>query len=99
MNGPLSHTLACPITMTFNSGKPDERTETVAEVTIRAPKARDMRVVDKHTGQVAQSLAMIAQLTGLAIMQVDELDVVDVTAIGDIIEGFTKPGPPIGQTP
>lgn len=91
----VTHKLLEPITYTLKSSQ-GERVETTEEVTIRCPKAKDMRVVDRHTGQVAQGLAMIAQLTGLTAAEVDEMGVADVTAIGGIIEGFMEPGLPIG---
>lgn len=83
--------LKVPIARTFR-GPDGDRSETVDRVTVRPPKGRDMRVMDKVTGEIAQSLAMIAQLTGLEPYQVDELDVRDISALGEIIEGFTKPG-------
>jgi hypothetical protein len=92
-----TYKLRDPITTRFRS--PDgEREEILEEVTVRQPKARDLRAVDKHQGQVAQSLAMIAALTGLTNARVDELSVFDVGQLGEIVEGFMGPGLPTGAT-
>jgi len=92
------HKLKHPVTFTFNKGKENERTEDLAEVTVRRPKGKDMRLADAQGGAVANELKLIAQLTGLEIHQVDELDVEDINAISAIVEGFMPPGRPTGAT-
>ena len=92
-----SITLKHPITTTFRSSA-GEREETVTEVTVRRPKAKDLRVVDAATGEVAQAIALMAQLTTLTVAQIDDLDVEDFAALGKVIEGFMPPGLLTGKT-
>lgn len=91
-------TLNHPITLTFNQGKPDERQETISEVSLRRPRTKDLRVVDGTGGDVAAAIALVARLTGLAIVQVDELDAEDFGAIMEKVAGFTPPGLLTGKT-
>lgn len=95
------HKLQEPITLTFtgsSTGIAGDREEKMDSVTIRKPKAKDLRAIDAVTGDVAKSIALMARLTGLTVATVDEMDVTDFQAIGDIIEGFTQPGRPTGET-
>ena len=91
------HTLVHPLSVTFK-GPDGEREETITEVIVRRPKGKDLRVADQYPGEVAQSLALMARLTGLDPKQVDELDAEDIAAIGAIIESFTPPGLRTGKT-
>ena len=92
------YTLLYPITTTFK-GPDGEREETITELVIRRPVAGDLRVTDSVTGDVAKSLALLARITGVDQRALDKLDTVDLTALGEVIEGFTKAGPQIGKTP
>lgn len=87
------HPLRFPIA--FTSG---DEARTIEEVTVRRPIAKDFLATDGVQGDVAKSLAMIEQLTGLMRVQVEKLDGVDMAAIGSIIEGFMEPGPQTGAT-
>lgn len=98
MSEPLIHPLKHPVTFTFNAGKDNERIEEIAEVAIRRPKGKDLRLADAQGGDMANQLKLIAQLTGLTIVQVDELDGEDITDISKVIEGFIPPGPETGPT-
>lgn len=66
--------------------------QTIAEVTIRRPKVKDLRAIEAasrdQSSQLDQGAAMLAQLTGLPIEAVDELDAQDFTAISEVIAGF-----------
>lgn len=70
----------------------DWQGQTIAEVTIRRPKVKDLRAMEASardkTSQLDQGADMIAQLTGLPIEAVDELDAEDFTAISEVIAGF-----------
>lgn len=89
----VPYQLRYPITGTIG-----QEPYTIASVTIRRPTGKEMREMDSHVGDLAKSLAMIEALTGLSGFQVDKLDVVDITGMGRIIEGFMEPGPPTGPT-
>jgi hypothetical protein len=60
----------------------------VEEVELRRPKVRDLRKMDKVKGDLAKSVALIADLTELSPDQVEELDAADFTAISDIVAGW-----------
>lgn len=67
----------------------------IAEVAVRRPKVKDLRVIDaasRDKSQLDQGAAMIAQLTGLHPDAVDELDAQDFTAISEVIAGFFPQG-------
>ena len=54
--------------------------------------------MDGRTGDVAQSIALIAQLTGLMEKQVDELPLEDYVTLAEIAGELVPSGPPTGQT-
>ena len=56
-----------------------------------------MRVLDNFTGDVAKSLGMIARLSGLTMIEIDELDSDDLTPLMAVVQGFTPPGLPTGD--
>lgn len=98
MTGKITYTLKYPVTITLISPEDGEKEETVSIITLRRPTAKDMRITDGITGEVAKSLALIGELSGLGRQQVDKLDVADMVAIGEIIEDFIAPGPKTGAT-
>lgn len=76
-----------------------ERSEKISRVTVRRPKAKDMRIVDDYqTKPMALTLAMIERLTDLEPHAVDELDSEDMEALGDLCLGFTDNGRTTGAT-
>jgi hypothetical protein len=68
------------------------------DVTVRRPIAKDLLALDGESGEIAKSLAMIAQLTGLMMPLVHKLDNEDVQGISEIIAVFMAPGPQTGGT-
>ena len=46
----------------------------IAELTFKKPKARDLLVVDEEEGSVAQSLRLVAQLSGISYKNILALD-------------------------
>lgn len=95
MTDQVEYTLTSPIVVRFK-GATGDREESIDTVSIRQPKGRDMRVLDKHPGEIGQALAMIARLTGLTDAQVDEMSPRDIGEISAVIEGFMAPGLPTG---
>jgi hypothetical protein len=91
------YTLKHPVTSTYNKGQAEERTETIAVVTVRRPKGRDLRLGDAQGGAIANELKLIAQLTDLTIAQVDELDAEDIEGIQKVVAGFSPPGQQTGE--
>lgn len=52
---PEIYDLKYPIVRTFRPADGPERQEAVTSITIRPPKGKDLRVIDKHVGSVAQT--------------------------------------------
>ena len=68
----------------------------IAEVTVRRPKVKDLRVLDDlgaDGDDLARGVAMAAQLTGLPTAAIDEMDASDFAQVSDVIAGFL-PKPP-----
>ncbi len=65
---------------------------TVTEVTLRRPKVRDLRALERlrapGTGEIDQGVAMAAMLCDLPLEAVDEMDASDFAAISEAIAGF-----------
>ncbi len=65
---------------------------TVAEVTIRRPKVKDLRAMEKArepgSSEMDQGIAMAATLCDLPLEAMDEMDAADFAAISEAITGF-----------
>lgn len=88
MKEAVEYTLKTPITRKLKAQGTEVREETVTDVTVRPPKGRDLRQLDRFPGKMGQSLALIGVLTGLTQDQVDDLDAEDVTGLGEIVAAF-----------
>lgn len=99
-----SHTLRHPIVVTTrDAGSGDEKDETLKPagftVSLRRPKGKDLRIVDRFGDQeVAATLAMIAALSNLDELEVENLDSEDVSALGNLLAAAMPSGPPTGAT-
>ncbi len=60
----------------------------VAEMTLRRPKVRDIERMDKVSGAVAKTVALIADLAEITPDQVREIDVEDFAAIDAKVNDF-----------
>lgn len=76
----VTHQLLVPITF---EGK--EHTQ----ITLRRPKTKDLQAIDKKEG-VEQTIAMIARLSEWPHEAISELDINDLSSIGEILESFIK---------
>ncbi|CAK00785.1 phage tail assembly protein [Bartonella tribocorum] len=76
----VTHQLLIPITF---EGK--EHTT----ITLQRPKTKDLQAIDKKEG-VEQTIAMIARLSGWPHEAISELDINDLSSIGEILESFIK---------
>lgn len=92
-----TYDLQYPIVQRRKASGGEIREETIDQVTIRRLRAKDLRMVDRIDGKVAQSLALIASLTGLSQTTVDELDAEDVEGIGAVIGDFFPTRQPTGE--
>lgn len=65
---------------------------TLDELTLRRPKVRDIRALQKGKGDEAdRSLAMIADLAQISPAQLDELDPTDLAKINAWLEPILDP--------
>ncbi|ATO57117.1 phage tail assembly protein [Bartonella sp. 1-1C] len=76
----VTHKLLIPITF---EGK--EHTE----ITLNRPKTKDLQAIDKKEG-IEQTIAMIARLSEWPHDAISELDINDLSSIGEILESFIK---------
>ncbi|WP_273760324.1 phage tail assembly protein [Bartonella sp. ML70XJBT.G] len=76
----VTHQLLVPITF---EGKEHN------EITLNRPKTKDLQAIDKIEG-IEQTIAMIARLSGWPHEAISELDINDLSNIGEILESFIK---------
>lgn len=98
MTAAAEYTLKHPIVRKFRASGAEEREERISEISIRRPNGADQRALDTVKGTNSQSLLLIERCCGLDRATVDKLDIEDITAIGDIIDGFLPRTPPTGET-
>jgi hypothetical protein len=91
------YTLLEPVKVTYK-GPNGEREETITEVKLRRPKGKDLRIMDRHEGNIAKGMAMVARLSGLDDHVIDELDGEDLMVLLDRVAGFLPDGPATGGT-
>lgn len=70
---------------------------TITEVTIRRPKVRDLRALEKirepGATELDQSIAMTATLCDLPPDAMDEMDAADFASISEVLSGFLPKAP------
>lgn len=93
----VTHTLLVPIVRKLR-GPSGDREEEVTEVTVSRPKGKHLKQAARYKSEDEADMSLIAPLTGLSEKDVDELDAVDLMAIGAIIRGFVQPGRGSGAT-
>jgi hypothetical protein len=88
MNGSARVKLACPLKI---------GDKIVTEVTIRRPKVRDLRAMEKArepgSTELDQSIAMTAALCDLPVDAMDEMDAADFASISEVLSGFLPKSP------
>jgi hypothetical protein len=80
-----SHTLKHPVEVRTRSG---DLVETVTVITMKRPKAKHMREMDKASGQMGKVLLLIQATSGVPMSVVDEIDGEDVTALAEVVGDF-----------
>jgi hypothetical protein len=69
----------------------------ITEVTIRRPKVRDLRAMEKArepgSTELDQSIAMTATLCDLPPDAMDEMDAADFASISEVLGGFLPKAP------
>jgi hypothetical protein len=70
---------------------------TITEVTIRRPKVRDLRALEKirepGATELDQSIVMTATLCDLPPDAMDEMDAADFASISEVLSGFLPKAP------
>ena len=70
---------------------------TITEVTMRRPKVRDLRVLEKArepgSTELDQGIAMAAAVCDLPLSAMDEMDAADFAAISEVLGGFLLKAP------
>jgi len=64
--------------------------KTVAEVSIRRPKVKDIRVVEstKGEGDLQQGIVTVSLLTGISVEEIDDMDAGDFARVSEVVGGF-----------
>lgn len=99
---PLAHTLVHPIVIEKKAPGSDEITEEELKpagftVTMRRPKAKDMRAFDKHgDATMAAAIDMIVACSDLSTIEAENLDAEDFEALGNLLEPRGRNGPATG---
>ena len=70
---------------------------TIASVTVKKPKVKDLRAMQASLNgtadQLEQGIVMAATLTELPREVIEEMDTDDFTAVSEVIAGFFQKGP------
>ncbi len=72
--------------------------ESFTVLELKRPKAKHLKATDRVAGEAAKTIALIAACANVLPEFLDDLDIVDFTALGEIVEGFTKAPRPTTAT-
>lgn len=61
-----------------------------AQLTLRRPKVRDLERMDKVSGEMAKTVALVADLAEITPDQVRELDAGDFNVVAEALAGFLE---------
>lgn len=87
MTEPVTIILRKPVTLQVRTGNgPKEKT--VTEITIRPPKGKDLRRVDRTKSPIAISLDMASWLSGEPTQVIDELEGADLKEVLRVVDDF-----------
>jgi hypothetical protein len=96
-NGPRSHTLLTPVTITRKAvGSDQEQEDTVHVLNFRKPKGADFRSLDNAKGEMGKLIAFAAQIADVPVLVIDKLDADDFQAVAEIAGGFLNKSPQTG---
>ena len=68
---------------------PDGQGNTITELKIRRPKAKDIRKM-KGSTDIEQSISLLSIVTGLVPEDLDELDIADFKRAAEVVEKMQK---------
>lgn len=84
---PYVHTLAKPMEI---KGK-DGVVNTYTSFTLREPKAGDLMVMDRASGDMAKVFALVAQITSTPVTVLHELPVAEFQGMARVVTDFLAP--------
>ena len=94
----IKYTLLRPVVTTFTAAGGTPREETLTEVTLTEPQARDLVAMDAAAGDIARSIVMVAACSGLMRVQVEKMGTRDFMALSALAAGFFNVGQETGET-
>lgn len=93
------HRLKHPVKLEFRQSDGSIRDESITELKLRRPAAKDLRLVDSYGSQmVGMMIALIAALSGQDIEVIEKLDAEDFGDLSDVVGDFLPDGPKTGAT-
>jgi hypothetical protein len=88
--------VAAPVTVKLD--EPIEfGSETISELTIRSPKAKDMRGLPMEGANIGHILDLVAKLCGQPPSVIDELGTADLLKVSEHVANFIPAGLAIGK--
>lgn len=88
-----------PVTLKFRQAGGEEREESITELTLRRPTAKDLRMVDDYgTRIIAMTIALVSSLSELDVEVIERIDAEDFGELAEIVGGFLPDGPMTGAT-
>lgn len=101
---PLAHTLLHPIVIEKKAAITEEVIEEELRpagftITMRRPKAKDMRAFDRHAdAEIAAVIDLIVACSGLSIIEAENLDADDFGALGNLLAPKSPGGQQTGMS-
>ena len=68
----------------------DGEGKTIAELTIRRPKAKDLHAAQSQKSEADQEFFLLARLTGLVMEDIGELDIADYQKVQKALQDMQK---------
>lgn len=62
------------------------------ELALRKPKPKDLRVLDKVEGEIAGMYEIVARCAGIAVSEIDDMEIEDLTPVIDWVTSFLPGG-------
>lgn len=93
------YTLLYPVTLSFRQSTGEVREETISEIALRRPTAKEMRLVDRAgSGMVGLVISMLAILSGHDEEVIEKIDAQDFAELAEMVSDFLPNGPTDGKT-
>jgi len=94
----INHPLKHPVDETILDANGKETRILITEVRIRRMKGKDQIFAAENSEKPTLGFLLLSRLTGLSMIEIGELDGEDLDTLEKIVEGFSPPGRPTGQT-